>query len=147
MKKTSALTASLVLALAVTGCAHKDEIKPEPTPAAQDTPTPTPEPTLVPHAEAPVKESPESHYKVRKGDSLWKIAAKTSVLGDAFQWPLLYKQNRDAIADPDLIEISQVLDYSSQVDAADAAAAIQKAKETPPYVPHSTPRNPLPLKY
>jgi hypothetical protein len=69
------------------------------------------------------------------------------VLGDSFRWPLLFKANRDQIADPDLIEPRQDLSYKKQYSSEEIEDAIRKAKETPPYVPHSTPRKSLPVKY
>ncbi len=86
-------------------------------------------------------------YIVKKGDSLWKIAANPKVYGDAFQWPLLFKQNRDQIQDPDLIEVRQDLGIRKSVSEREIRDAIQKAKDTPPFVPHSTPRKSLPVKY
>jgi hypothetical protein len=86
-------------------------------------------------------------YLVRSGDSLWRISSKGSVMGDPFQWPLLFKSNRDQIEDPDLIEPRQDLSYKETYSREEINEAVQKAKETPPYVPHSKPRRVLPVKY
>jgi hypothetical protein len=143
MKFAPLLTIGFFSLLSVMGCAHKEEAKTEaPAMAAA-----TPMPTDTPVTEAAVPATKRAHYVVRPGDSLWKISAKAGVLGDAFYWPILYKQNRDQIEDPDLIQVSQDLDYGKTVDDADSAEAVREAKETPPYVPHSTARKPLPLKY
>ncbi len=42
-------------------------------------------------------------YTVIKGDNLWNISKSPLVFSDPFLWPLLYKNNRDKIKDPDLI--------------------------------------------
>jgi hypothetical protein len=86
-------------------------------------------------------------YAVQKGDSLWEIAGKSGIYGDAFQWPLLYKSNRDQIEDPDLIGQDQEIDVKKDFTDADIQDAMQKAKDTPAYIKHSAPRKQLPLKY
>lgn len=86
-------------------------------------------------------------YIVKKGDTLWDIAGKSSIYGDNFQWPLLFKANRDQIEDPDIIEVNQELDVKTDWSKAEVKDAIQKAKDTPPYVPHTKPRKKLPLRY
>jgi len=42
-------------------------------------------------------------YRVERGDSLWRISGKSSVYGDPYQWPLIYRANSDKIDDADLI--------------------------------------------
>ena len=46
-------------------------------------------------------------YKVKKGDCLWSIAAKT--MGSGTQWRKLYKANKDTIKNPALISVGQKL--------------------------------------
>lgn len=46
-------------------------------------------------------------YEVRKGDSLWDIAARE--LGDPYKWIEIYHSNLQKIQDPDLIYPGQVL--------------------------------------
>jgi hypothetical protein len=145
MKISPLVYGGLALALASVGCAHKDLVTPDATPTAVNTPAPTPQDTPVSKAETKV--SPHPQYLVRKGDTLWSIAAKKSVLGDPFRWPLIFKQNRDQIQDPDIIEIDQNLNYSGPMDSDTINDAIQKAKDTPPFVPHDGPRKQLPLNY
>ena len=48
-------------------------------------------------------------YEVVKGDHLWGIAGKDAIYDDAYMWPRIYRANRDAIADPDLIYPQQQL--------------------------------------
>jgi len=48
-------------------------------------------------------------YQVVKGDHLWGIAGKDAIYDDPYMWPRIYRANRDAIADPDLIYPQQQL--------------------------------------
>lgn len=48
-------------------------------------------------------------YTVKKGDSLWRIAANKDVYGNPYRWLLLYHANRDQIYDPNLIYPYMVL--------------------------------------
>lgn len=48
-------------------------------------------------------------YEVVKGDHLWGIAGKDSIYDDPYMWPRIYRANRDAIVDPDLIYPRQQL--------------------------------------
>ena len=47
--------------------------------------------------------------KVRAGDSLWRISARETVLGDGRRWPEIYEANRDRIRDADRIYPGQEL--------------------------------------
>lgn len=55
-------------------------------------------------------------YSVVKGDCLWSIAGKSTVYGDPFSWPILWKANIDQIKNPDRIEVGQVLMVRRMVD-------------------------------
>jgi hypothetical protein len=132
MKKM--ILATAVATLAIAGCASKSDVKPEPTP--------------VPVATAvPVKASGMKHYVVKKGDSLWKISARKSGLGDPFRWPLIFKANRDQIQDPDFIEAAQDLSFKKSYNKDEVADAVKKAEITPPYEAHQSPRKVLPIQY
>ena len=48
-------------------------------------------------------------YEVVGGDHLWGIASKESIYADPYMWPRIYRANRDAIDDPDLIYPEQKL--------------------------------------
>ena len=48
-------------------------------------------------------------YEVVRGDHLWGIASKESIYADPYMWPRIYRANRDAIDDPDLIYPEQQL--------------------------------------
>ena len=88
-----------------------------------------------------------SSYTVNKHDSLWKISAKDKVYGDAFQWPIIFISNRDQIKDPDWIKPGQDLKVPRNVESAKLADAVQKAKDTPRYTPHTSPLKKLPIDY
>ena len=67
-------------------------------------------------------------YVVQKGDHLWGISAKPAVYGDPYQWPLLYKRNRDEIYDPDLIYPGQVLHIERDLSQKQINIAVNHAK-------------------
>ncbi len=115
--------------LMFTGCAKKQTIEPEAN-------IPTPEPTET-----------AKRYVVKKGDTLWGISGAPSIYGDPFQWPLIFKTNRDQIQDPDLIETNQEFEIKTDFSSSEKTEAIQKAKDTPAFKPHQAPRSKLPLKY
>ncbi|NTV52694.1 MAG: LysM peptidoglycan-binding domain-containing protein [Candidatus Firestonebacteria bacterium] len=127
----SAILVSGLMGLA--GCGAKQEVKPVETPVATAVPTPAPA-------------APE-RYSVSKHDTLWGISGKQDVYGDNFQWPLIFKANRDQIQDPDIIEIGQDLAISREFKQEDVAQAIENAKKTPRYHKHKKPRKHLPIEY
>jgi nucleoid-associated protein YgaU len=45
----------------------------------------------------------QTTYTVVRGDCLWTIAGKSSIYGNPFEWPLIYRSNASKIRDPDLI--------------------------------------------
>ena len=47
-------------------------------------------------------------YTVNRGDYLWRIAGKSDIYGDPFQWVRIYSFNTDQIKDPDLIYPDQI---------------------------------------
>lgn len=72
--------------------------------------------------------SADSSYTVVRGDSLWHISGKSSVYGNPYQWPLLYKANRSKIKDADLIYPGQELTVNRNASDADIEAAVRHAK-------------------
>lgn len=88
-----------------------------------------------------------SHYRVHRSDCLWTIAGKNDVYSDSFDWPLLFKANRDQIKDPDLIYPRQVLMVEPEPSLEEKAQAKKTAMATPKFVPHSKPRETLPVDY
>jgi len=67
-------------------------------------------------------------YTVVRGDSLWGISAMSDIYGNPYQWPLIYKANRDKIKDADLIYPGQQFDIDRSASAAAIDAAIQHAR-------------------
>lgn len=119
------------------GCAgHKDII------SRIEGDQPIVEQTPVGMVPGPVVASANEKYKVVRGDCLWSIAGK--VYQDAFQWPALFKANRDQIQDPDLIYPKQVLAVDRGQDSARCRAL---ALKTPKYHRHTRPRKVLPVNY
>jgi nucleoid-associated protein YgaU len=72
--------------------------------------------------------APISRYIVQSGDHLWGISGQAQVYGDSYQWPLLYKRNRDDIYDPDLIYPGQVLHIDREANEQQIQLAIDHAK-------------------
>jgi len=72
--------------------------------------------------------APISRYIVQSGDHLWGVSGQAQVYGDSYQWPLLYKRNRDDIYDPDLIYPGQVLHIDREASEQQIQLAIDHAK-------------------
>ena len=86
-------------------------------------------------------------HAVVKGDTLWGIAGSGEAYSDNMLWPLLFKYNRDTVKDPDLIYPGQRLTVQKNVTDEETKKARKAASDTPPYQPHTTPRETLPLDY
>ena len=67
-------------------------------------------------------------YQVVRGDSLWSISGQQQVYNNPYQWPLIYKANRDKIKDADLIYPGQTFSVDRNPSAGESAAAIDHAK-------------------
>ena len=128
------LAATVLLA---TGCvtakqasqAASEGTQATPAPATTATATATAAVTPAP-AIAAVTPAPQGivGYVVQKGDHLWGISAKPAVYGDPYQWPLLYKRNRDEIYDPDLVYPGQVLQIQRDLSQTQINIAVNHAK-------------------
>ncbi|WP_033336908.1 LysM peptidoglycan-binding domain-containing protein [Thioalkalivibrio thiocyanodenitrificans] len=97
--------------------------RPEPPPAP---PTPA---APAPRAEPPPPAPPTTMtYEVVRGDSLWRISGRSSVYGNPYQWPLIYKANASQIRDADLIYPGQRLTIELEPSQGDVDAAVRHAR-------------------
>lgn len=144
MNKTLIFTAGL--AFLATACSHKNSVKPDPTPMPTPLPTAEPASTRSDYRSEEPQTLP-ARYVVQPGDSLWKIAGQPGVLDDSFLWPALYRQNRDSIVDPDIIEPSQDLAVPRNLKDSERRQAIEDAQDWPAYERHTEPRKWPDTKY
>jgi nucleoid-associated protein YgaU len=70
----------------------------------------------------------DDSYTVVRGDNLWNISGKSTIYGDPYQWPLIYKANRSQIKDPDLIFPGQTFDIDRNASSAEIDAAVNHAR-------------------
>ncbi|MDH3218383.1 MAG: LysM peptidoglycan-binding domain-containing protein [Gammaproteobacteria bacterium] len=66
-------------------------------------------------------------YLVVSGDNLWTIAGQSTIYGDPYMWPLIYKTNSGQIKDADLIFPGQYF-YIPKAKGPERAAAIEHAR-------------------
>lgn len=86
-------------------------------------------------------------YTVKEGDTLWAISSRSENYSDPFQWPSIFKTNRDEIRDPDLISPGQVLLIERGRSAEQVEQARKSASDTPAFVEHKAPREKMPVDY
>lgn len=67
-------------------------------------------------------------YTVQPGDSLWTIAAKPSVYGNAWLWPLIWRANLDLITDPAVLRAGMDLDIRTNPTVEEVYSAVQEAR-------------------
>jgi len=140
-KETTAAVFSLgLMVMLACGCAAKkmDVTDVPQAPAAEQA---TPTVAAVPQAAA------AEQYVVQTGDTLWAISDHEGIYADSTQWPLIFKTNRDEIQDPDQITPGQVLVIQKGQSSAQIDHAKLLANNTPAFVKHVEPRNPLPIDY
>ncbi|MBI3571782.1 MAG: LysM peptidoglycan-binding domain-containing protein [Gammaproteobacteria bacterium] len=70
----------------------------------------------------------DDSYNVVRGDHLWGISGKSAIYGNPYQWPLIFKANRDKIKDADLIHPGQVFAINRNASAGDVDAAVHHAR-------------------
>lgn len=116
---TSRILSLIAVMSFIAGCAS--------TPPAQETKAVA---ETKPAAPAPAaKAAPATiSYNVVRGDHLWGISSKPTIYGNPYQWPLIFKANRDKIKDADLIEPGQVFSIGKNPSGADINAAVMHAK-------------------
>jgi len=146
MNTGKAIRTLMILAamgLFATGCVTAKQASQAASEGTQATPAPATTTTATATTTAAVTPAPATttttaavtpapkgivRYWVQKGDHLWGISAKPAVYGDPYQWPLLYKRNRDEIYDPDLIYPGQVLQIERDLSQTQINIAVNHAK-------------------
>ena len=133
MNTGKAIRTLMILAamgLFATGCVTAKQASQAASEGTQATPAPATTTTATTPTTAAVTPAPKGivRYWVQKGDHLWGISAKPAVYGDPYQWPLLYKRNRDEIYDPDLIYPGQVLQIERDLSQTQINIAVNHAK-------------------
>ena len=133
MNTGKAIRTLMILAamgLFATGCVTAKQASQAASEGTQATPAPATTTTATATTTAAVTPAPKGivGYVVQKGDHLWGISAKPAVYGDPYQWPLLYKRNRDEIYDPDLIYPGQVLHIQRDLSQTQINIAVNHAK-------------------
>ena len=133
MNTGKAIRTLMILAamgLFATGCVTAKQASQAASEGTQATPAPATTTTATATTTAAVTPAPKGivGYVVQKGDHLWGISAKPAVYGDPYQWPLLYKRNRDEIYDPDLIYPGQVLHIERDLSQTQINIAVSHAK-------------------
>lgn len=78
----------------------------------------------------------KSTYTVMRGDSLWRIAGKSDVYGNALEWPLIFKANSDSIKHADLIYPKQNLNVVTNPLKTDVDSATWYAQHRGPWKNH-----------
>ncbi len=136
-EKTAVVFSLGLMVMMACGCAAK---KMDVTDVPQAPVTEQAAPTVVAAA-------PAEQYVVQSGDTLWAISDHEGIYADSTQWPLIFKTNRDEIQDPDQITPGQVLVIQKGQSADQIVHAKQLANDTPAFVKHVEPRNPLPINY
>lgn len=127
-----------VLALGFGGCAEKKVVTTE-VPSSPETNETVKADTAQP--------APMEKYVVKKGDTLWSISHQVGIYSDSFEWPLIFKTDRDQIQDPDQINVGQVLLIQKGQTDEQVKHAIKLASDTPVFVSHVEARSPLPVDY
>jgi hypothetical protein len=72
---------------------------------------------------------------VKDGDKLQIIAARKEIYNDLYQWPLIYKANRDQIRDPQILFVGQQLVIPRNVTIEEVREARRQAGAEAPYDP------------
>lgn len=82
----------------------------------------------------------QSTYTVVKGDSLWRIAGRSSVYGNPLEWPLIFKANADKIKHADFIYPKQDFNVVTNPLKSDVDSATWYARHRGPWKHHKADR-------
>ena len=75
-------------------------------------------------------------YNVVRGDCLWNVSKKDKIYDNPFMWPLIYKENRSQIRDPDLIFPKQEFKIPRDYTQKQEKEAVSMAKHRGPWSLH-----------
>lgn len=75
-----------------------------------------------------------SFYTVRDEESLEEVAALPNIYNDKYYWPLLYKYNRNQVADPRRLYRGQILKVPRNITLEDIYKAREEAKAKNPRI-------------
>jgi hypothetical protein len=124
MKRITAISIALILVLSVffiTGCGGKSQ---KINGVADE------ESQVMDEAKQGEKESLPATYTAEAGDTLWSIAEKAEIYGNAQQWPIIYDNNRDILDDyKKPLEEGTKLIIPRNISAVEIEAAKEKASE------------------
>ena len=119
-----ALGAGLVSVALLAGCASA---KTAPS-SAEAAPAPAPEAETAPEPVAAPTPPPDDVHVVVAGEHLWGISGYSNIYNDPYQWPLIYRHNRNDIRDADLIYPGQKLMIKRDWNSEQIDQAIKHAK-------------------
>lgn len=122
---TSAVAVILCISMFMSGCSSTatKETAPETPTATHVKPAPAARP--APAAKAALT---RLQYTVVPGDHLWGISSKVNVYGNPYEWPLIFRDNRNQIEDADLIYPGEVLWIEKNPSHVDVDAAVRHAR-------------------
>lgn len=69
----------------------------------------------------------EMLYRVVRGDSLWRIAARPEIYDNGFLWPLIYTANRDRLSSPSALPLGAELDIPQHPTVAEIYQALERS--------------------
>jgi len=81
----------------------------------------------------PRKPPKTRRHIVQRGDCLWTISRDVDIYGDPYQWPIIYKENRSQINDPDLIYPGQNFTIPRDKSDWETRTAVRFAKHRGPW--------------
>ena len=126
---SKALLAGIVSAVVLGGCASAKQAPATAEAAPAPAPAPAPAAAADSGSDGGMMEKPaDDTHVVVAGEHLWGISGYSQVYNDPYQWPLIFKRNRDQIEDADLIYPGQELKIQRDLSEEQIAQAIEHAK-------------------